>query len=207
MGYTHYFYRPPVLPSEKFIPLVRDVMQLRDVVEKAGIPIAGWNGEGEPEFNEETIAFNGKEDCGHARRNLGITWPAPGASGVAVSSPGSELAVGGSWFAGAQLTQRSCGGDCSHETLRIDRVLKKEDIEWQDDRKYASPRDKGMYFSCCKTAYKPYDLFVTAVLIAAKHHLGDMFRVSSDGDEPDWNDGRQLCMSVLEYGSDFRLRD
>lgn len=60
-------------------------------------------------------------------------------------------------------------------------------------------------FSFCKTAMKPYDLAVMACLIVAKHHFGDAFRVSSDNDHEKWNPGRELCVRVLGYGSDFKL--
>ena len=39
----------------------------------------------------------------------------------------------------------------------------------------------GTEFTFCKTARKPYDAVVGAVLIAAKDRLGDGFRVTSDG--------------------------
>jgi hypothetical protein len=55
------------------------------------------------------------------------------------------------------------------------------------------------YFACTKTAYKPYDVAVTAFLILAKHHLGDAIKVSTDGEPKDWEDGRMLCEAVLGY--------
>ena len=90
--------------------------------------------------------------------------------------------VSGAWFAGLKLKHRSCGGDCSHETFSLPVEMKKQD--WQEpigkishyDQHgkpvYNDPQEIGLYFNCCKTAYKPYDLAVIICLIIAKYHLG-----------------------------------
>jgi hypothetical protein len=210
MGYTHYWRRRAVLPEGPFVAFVADVMRLRDEVERAGILIAGPLGDGEPILNEVEVSFNGKEACGHPQRNLGITWPAEDAQGVALNGPLAELAgSAGTWLAGAALSSRTCGGDCAHETFVLEREFDVVFVTDADGAKTvyreAGTRETHMWFSCCKTAYKPYDLFVTAVLIAAKHHFGDLLTVSSDGEESNWEDGRRLCAEVLEYGHDFRL--
>lgn len=49
----------------------------------------------------------------------------------------------------------------------------------------------------CKTARKPYDLLVCAVLIAAHEYLG--YEVSSDGDLEDWLPAIEYY-STVEYG-------
>lgn len=49
----------------------------------------------------------------------------------------------------------------------------------------------------CKTARKPYDLLVCAVLIAAHEYLG--YKVSSDGDLEDWMPAIEYY-STVEYG-------
>lgn len=43
-------------------------------------------------------------------------------------------------------------------------------------------KDEPMTFDFCKTAYKPYDVVVGAILIRAKHIYGDCVSISSDGD-------------------------
>ena len=55
----------------------------------------------------------------------------------------------------------------------------------------------GTDFEFCKTAYKPYDKIVTAVLAVIKEHAGDAIRVSSDGDEKDWQEGLAYAKKVL----------
>lgn len=51
-------------------------------------------------------------------------------------------------------------------------------------------------FEFCKTAFKPYDLVVCAVLACAAEHTGKI-AVSSDGDVSDWRDGVEWASKVL----------
>jgi len=175
-----------------FAGVVGDFKRLLPLFELAGIPLAGSDGSGKPTLTPDLIVFNGLEKCGHDRIDLGITWPTPDAGGVA---PGQDT-TSGTWFAGALLRQRTCGGDCSHESFVLERILKPG--EWQKP-------EAGKYFEFCKTAYKPYDLAVTAALIIAQHHLGNLIVVSSDGEEQHWFDAKQLCQMELGYGMDFHL--
>lgn len=59
-------------------------------------------------------------------------------------------------------------------------------------------------FDFCKTALRPYDVAVTAVLIALKHHFPEC-KITSDGDNNDWDEGRRLCNDLLGYGLNFKL--
>lgn len=58
----------------------------------------------------------------------------------------------------------------------------------------------------CKTNLRNYDLVVTAVLVAAKHHFGKKIRVSSDGEPLEWEAGLRLARSALGYG-DFPFNE
>lgn len=201
MGYTHYWRRRREYAPGAFSPIVADFRKLLPYLKEAGIGLAGGFGEGEPKVTEEEVWFNGLENCGHAESDLGITWPAAKARGVSLAvAQSSAPPVTGHWFAGALLGSRSCGGDCSHETLYFPRV--RQPHEWEKE-----PEKGGFYFDFCKTAYKPYDLAVTAFLIIAKHHLGDEIRVSSDGDRDQWQDTMRLCETVLGYGYEFALEE
>lgn len=62
-------------------------------------------------------------------------------------------------------------------------------------------------FEFCKTAQKPYDVVVTACLIALQYHLGAGVKLGSDGSNDEWQDGAALCHEVLGYGGDFTLRE
>lgn len=203
------------------------------------VPLAGGLGQGKAVINNKMIWFNGVENCGHTKRNLGITWPDKDANGIAfvvdrykeipirtlvtmLCGETEQLAVNdsdvsGRWFAGLKLKHRSCSGDCSHETFSLPCVMEKEDwqkpigkISYYDvDGKpvYNDPKEIGLYFNCCKTAYKPYDLAVIICLIIAKHHLGKDILVASDGDIEQFQDGMVICQKILGYGLDFKLRD
>lgn len=190
MGYTHYWYRTSqTLDPQTFAAFVADCQA---VCARAEIPLASWDGTGEPVFTSTEVAFNGREDCGHRERDLGIMWPAAHArGGIAMAAPQV-----GTWFAGALLTARTCDGDCSHETFRVTQTMKPN--SWDPNA--------AEIFACCKTAYKPYDILVTACLIVLKHHFPAAIRLSSDGEEHDWDDARRLCQHVLGYGADFVLR-
>lgn len=62
-------------------------------------------------------------------------------------------------------------------------------------------------FGCCKTARKPYDIVVCAVLILAHYHLG--LTVSSDGEwdgETEWKPARKLIMELFpEISAEIEL--
>ena len=117
---------------------------------------------------------------------------------------------------GARGRARRCGGDCPHESViieqpaqrdpRADEPLYYDTRSGQEVPVMPDPESIGKVFSCCKTAYKPYDLAVTAVLVAAVHHFGkDAFIVSSDGDMEHWFEGVALCQALFGYGADFTL--
>ncbi len=194
MGYTHYWRRDKTIDPVKYKAIVEDFKKLVPIMERQGVKLAGGLGEGIPTLDNKEVWFNGQEHCGHKKFDLGIAWPATKAVGVANDG---EPPVTGGWFAGAELSKRSCGGDCSHETFHFPQTLKPG--AWNE------PDQSGQYFDCCKTAFKPYDWAVTAFLVIAKHYLGDKLKVSSDGEMEHWSDAMQLCQIELGYGMDFRL--
>ena len=53
-------------------------------------------------------------------------------------------------------------------------------------------------YNFCKTAQKPYDTVVTAILIHLKQSLGSLVVVTSDGSWNDWSDGRLLYETVYD---------
>jgi hypothetical protein len=62
-------------------------------------------------------------------------------------------------------------------------------------------------FNFCKTAQKPYDLMVCAVLLTAKYLSPDSIRLSSDGDEDDWQEAEQFVWNTLGYNVKYRQED
>lgn len=55
MGYTHYWNYPDI-PADVFAKLAEDA---QEIVKQSNVPIAGWDGHGEPEITEQLIRFNG----------------------------------------------------------------------------------------------------------------------------------------------------
>lgn len=74
------------------------------------------------------------------------------------------------------------------ETFWIDRVPEErphaDDPEWR-------------YFDFCKTGALPYDTVVTACLCVMETVTDGHWRVSSDGDPPDWGPGLALAKKVV----------
>lgn len=194
IGYTHYWSRPAEIPQDKFDKIQADVRKVVDACNEIGIRIRGGMGEGEPIITTEEIVFNGDALCGHQKRDLGITWPSENAGGF-----DDKGTTDGDWFAGAKLNTRTCGGDCSHETFHLPRVDKENEWHKMDEN--------GFYGGFTKTAYKPYDVAVTAALIIVKHYLEDNCEVSSDGRDRDWFDGKMLCDKLFGYGLGYALND
>jgi len=82
-------------------------------------------------------------------------------------------------------------GDDGHETFRIHA---KRELPFEG----ATRERLGWAF--CKTAYKPYDIVVTALLTVLAAKYG--FDVSSDGGPDDWDKGVKLASKAL--GEVFR---
>ena len=83
------------------------------------------------------------------------------------------------------------------ETFRVNR------IETQSPWREGEPD----VFTFCKTRQRPYDVCVQCALIVFRHHFGERFRVSSDGNSDEWDGAREACQRVLGYGADFRIGD
>jgi len=200
MGYTHYWRRTRAFEREQFEMVTADVARVVPALAQLGVPLAGPCGNGLPELNADAICFNGVRECAHERRQLGLAWPGAGANGVCLvyeHGPGGDTDVGGLWFAGQYVRERTCEGDCSYESFFLPRVF--EVGQWQ------KPDEQGLFFAFCKTAYRPYDLAVQVCLVIAAHHLGAEIAVSSDGSMEEWQDAIALCQEVLGYGGEFRL--
>lgn len=186
MGYTHYWRRRPEISQGVFDAIRQDFETLLPVFAENGIQLGNGHGRETPVINSDEITFNGLENCGHPKNtDIVIPWPTKGARGVG----SNEDAVDGSWFAGASLQHRACNGDCSYETMTIERVFTPQ--SWE------KPDENGLYFAFCKTAFRPYDVAVTALLLILKHHLKDDCTVSTDGDEDGWMDAVLLCNKHL----------
>jgi len=116
-------------------------------------------------------------------------------------------AIAGDWFGGTLVSKRiapcdnlSSVAQGGYETVHSRRSVPTDSFQLD---KYIG---QNLFFNSCKTAYRPYDLAVTAVLIALKHHFPACI-ISSNGEEKDWLDGRILCNNILGYGLNTEITD
>lgn len=81
--------------------------------------------------------------------------------------------------------------DDGHETFILTRKRRAPyDYETAEDA-------RGGSFDFCKTARKPYDAAVVAVLLFAAHAAPGAISLSSDGDLEDWGDGLSLARTIV----------
>lgn len=92
-------------------------------------------------------------------------------------------------------------GEESHETFHFPRVMTLHD--WQ------RPNENDLYFDFCKTARKPYDVVVVALLILIVSLWNDKYRnhvtVHSDGMVSDWQEGYDLLMEAMNDREDVDI--
>jgi hypothetical protein len=79
------------------------------------------------------------------------------------------------------------GRDLAHETFYWAGIPTQS--EWR--------KDEPDFFEFCKTAMKPYDAVVTAILIRAKSIYGSCVRISSDGEWSEWQAGRDMYEAIF----------
>jgi hypothetical protein len=212
MGYTHYWYRDREIASKPFAKISDDFRKLLPLFKASDVKLGNGMGEGNPVINHNEVVFNGLRNCGHPK-NSHIVVPWPASTVKPNVAPNSSQAVVGSWFAGVVLNQRTCNGDCSYETFYFPRVLPQlykpvEPVTYYDLSGHQVCNGKllvGKYFDFCKTAFRPYDLAVTAFLVIAKQYLSERILVRSDGTMMHWMDAVKLCQNVLGYGLGFQL--
>jgi hypothetical protein len=66
MGYTRYYRVEGKIDPIKFKDYSKDCkMVCEEITKQTGHGIAGWDGEGEPRFEDEGISFNGVGDLSH----------------------------------------------------------------------------------------------------------------------------------------------
>ena len=100
--------------------------------------------------------------------------------GIELADPSGEHS--GAWRVDGDSVRLNGYGEDSHESFVWEKVCPQPQ-EWV--------KDKG-YFDFCKTNRKPYDIVVTALLLAVREAYGDAVRISSDGGFFDWKDGVRL---------------
>lgn len=206
MGYSHYINRKRELNKEQFSALAKDLHRIYGYVEnELGIKLA--NGisdlDSQPEADENSIWFNGSDQqpvgVWTTGEEVSIPWPDNNASINDTITDPIQTKVSGHWEAGTLLSQRTSPvsnnsglGSGSYESFSIPRVY--EPQKWEEQPK------NGLYLESCKTGYRPYDIAVTAVMLALKHYFPNDVFLTTDGEPKDWFDGRMICFNLLGYG-------
>ncbi len=76
------------------------------------------------------------------------------------------------------------------ETLYIPRVVVAED-------------DPARVFNSCKTAWQPYDVVVTAILLLYRHQFPESVALSSDGEPEEWEPGCNLVKTACGFAPEI----
>jgi hypothetical protein len=195
MGYTHYWYRLQTIPTDFFRNMRSDFARLILPLADAGVQLADAFGEGIPEITDDVIQFNGPITCGHPHNeDIVIPYPSEHAHGI---GPSINAIDGDYHGLGVTLRHRCCNGSCAYETFTLKRGMELRDGD--------VPRNNGLYCEWVKTAFRPYDVAVTAVLLIAKRYLKDQFVIHSNGGDAQWRDARRICQGVLGYGDWFGI--
>jgi hypothetical protein len=58
MGYTHYWHQAAGIPADLFAEIARDA---KVIVQNSPVPLAGWDGTGEPEISDTEVGLNGAD--------------------------------------------------------------------------------------------------------------------------------------------------
>lgn len=70
-------------------------------------------------------------------------------------------------------------------------------IDDQGHETFCITKAKDPEFNFCKTASKPYDVVVVAVLCIVNHFAPDVFQIGSDGNANDWAAGHELAQRII----------
>jgi hypothetical protein len=91
-------------------------------------------------------------------------------------------------------TLKLCGGDGTGKPIfNENEIVFNGDNDLSHESFFITPYP--IDFEFCKTARKPYDLMVCAVLISCKKHLVN-FSYSSDGEEEEWEPAQKFYKEV-----------
>jgi hypothetical protein len=127
-------------------------------------------------------------------KTVGLKLAGPDGSGRPIVNPSQVLLNGREYCRHRSLRRseprfykpRYCGRRCAHDSFTVER-------EYDPYCGWGRPPD-GLYVDRFRTAYKPYDLAVTACLLMLAHRFGSAVVITSDGGTARWRDGQQLAL-------------
>lgn len=181
-----------MIPAGTFGAIRADFEKLILPLADSGAHVADGLGEGVPVITNDVIRFNGVRFCGHPTNDaIAIPFPTDDACGI---GPSVSAVQDGSEELITRIKHRCCDGRCSYETFSFPRYLPSDEEQ---------PGANGLCIGFTKTAFRPYDIAVTAGLLIARRNLGDQFVVHTDGLDAQWSDAKRICQEVLGYGDWF----
>lgn len=100
----------------------------------------------------------------------------------------------------SQLKGVICGGDGEGKALVNSKEISFNGNNEDDQSHETFHITKGHMrdFNFCKTAQKPYDTAVVAVLCACHFYAPGALEISSDGDSSDWQQGLELAQQIVD---------
>lgn len=140
--------------------------------------IGDWEGaRKEPEFTEDAVKFNGVGDDAHESMIIYRDY----------RKRIRDFALYSILY--DRYLQKTNGDEKKAMDLLVKKYVRDEKGFYE---KFNFPKDFPIYSNFCKTARKPYDLFVQIVLILAEVNFNKdgkiRFRYGSDGEEDDWDE-------------------
>lgn len=112
---------------------------------------------------------------------------------------------------GAQFVVKECTkqgielrleDDSEEDPVINDDVIRFNGMEGNGHETFLVTRKIFESFNYCKTAGKPYDLAVTAIL-AITSYYSDAVRVTSDGYQHEWSEGLELAKRFIQENDEF----
>lgn len=176
MGYTHYtYYRQEVMKDDK------KWNSFTDLVKKICKKTNDWGIDLETEISDDLININGSDNQRlnkRVSRNAGesLVWPDDSVNYNPFDKYPTTTWDRYAW----EVVDSPVAPYCvktnkwlwSYENIVIRRVLPKDDNRW-------------IQFECCKTNFRPYDITITAVLLAFEYIYWLDVELHSDWDEKD----------------------
>lgn len=88
-----------------------------------------------------------------------------------------------------------CGPDGTGDPIVNEKqiALNGSEIDDQGHESFIITKAKYPDFNFCKTAEKPYDVVVVAILCIVEHFAPGKLKISSDGNRADWQKGLNLA--------------
>lgn len=92
-----------------------------------------------------------------------------------------------------------CGSDGRGDPIvsKLEIALNGSEVDDRCHESFVITKAKNPEFNFCKTARKPYDVAVVAILCIVEHFAPGKLDIGSDGCHAEWAEGLKLAQSVI----------